>query len=48
MAHPARPIPIIGSQNEDRIKDAAGAYKVEWTRDNWYDILVASRGEQLP
>ncbi|MBP7951996.1 MAG: aldo/keto reductase [Sphingorhabdus sp.] len=48
MAHPARPIPIIGSQNEDRIKDAAGAYKVEWTRDSWYDILVASRGEQLP
>jgi predicted oxidoreductase len=48
MAHPARPIPIIGSQNEERIRDAANAYAVNWTRDSWYNVLVASRGEQLP
>jgi predicted oxidoreductase len=48
MAHPARPIPIIGSQNEARIRDAADAYAVNWTRDSWYNVLVASRGEQLP
>lgn len=48
MAHPARPIPIIGSQNADRIREAAAATKVRWTRTSWYDVLVAARGESLP
>lgn len=48
MAHPARPIPIIGSQQAERIAEAADAYRVPWTRDSWYDILVAARGEPLP
>ncbi len=48
MAHPARPIPIIGSQNADRIRDAGAAFKIKWTRAEWYKVLVASRGEPLP
>jgi predicted oxidoreductase len=48
MAHPARPIPIIGSQKAERVQEAADAYAVTWTRDSWYNIYVASRGEQLP
>ena len=48
MAHPARPIPIVGSQNADRIRDSANAYKIEWTRADWYKVLVASRQEPLP
>ncbi len=48
MAHPARPIPIVGSQHVDRIREAADAYKVSWTRETWYAVLVASRGEKLP
>ncbi|UVO53929.1 aldo/keto reductase family oxidoreductase [Sphingomonas sp. SUN039] len=48
MAHPARPIPIVGSQQVDRIREAADAYKVTWTREDWYKVLVASRGEKLP
>jgi predicted oxidoreductase len=48
MAHPARPIPIIGSQQIARIMDAADAFKVSWTRQGWYEILVAARGEPLP
>jgi predicted oxidoreductase len=48
MAHPARPIPIVGSQHADRIREAADAYKVSWTRESWYGVLVASRGEKLP
>jgi predicted oxidoreductase len=48
MAHPSRPIPIIGSQNAARITDAADAYQVKWTRTDWYKVLVASRGEPLP
>jgi predicted oxidoreductase len=48
MAHPARPIPIIGSQNAARIKEAADTYKVRWTRASWYSVLVAARGVPLP
>jgi predicted oxidoreductase len=48
MAHPARPIPIIGSQNSARIKETADAYKVRWTRASWYSVLVAARGVPLP
>jgi predicted oxidoreductase len=48
MAHPAAPIPIIGSQNPDRIRESADALNVEWTRTNWYNVLVAARGEPLP
>lgn len=48
MAHPSRPIPIVGSQNPDRIREAADAYKVEWRRTAWYKVLVASRGQRLP
>ncbi|GGI87327.1 aryl-alcohol dehydrogenase [Polymorphobacter multimanifer] len=48
MAHPTRPIPIIGSQNPARIAEAADAFKVRWTRAEWYGVLVASKGENLP
>jgi predicted oxidoreductase len=48
MAHPVRAIPIIGSQNADRIREAAAATAVRWTRTQWYDVLVAARGEALP
>lgn len=48
MAHPARPIPIVGTQNVARIAEIGGAFKPRWTRQAWYDVLVASRGEKLP
>lgn len=48
MAHPAGIIPIIGSQQPDRITEAAESYKVRWSRQDWYAVLVAARGERLP
>lgn len=48
MAHPARIIPIVGSQTPARIAASAGAYKVEWTRAEWYAVLEAGMGEKLP
>jgi predicted oxidoreductase len=48
MAHPARPIPIVGSQNPARIAEAADAFKIHWTRADWYSVLVAARGVPLP
>jgi predicted oxidoreductase len=48
MAHPARPIPIVGTQNVARIAEIGDAFKPRWTRQAWYDVLIASRGEKLP
>jgi predicted oxidoreductase len=48
MAHPARPIPIVGSQNPARIAEAADAFKVRFERAEWYAILEAGLGEKLP
>ncbi len=48
MAHPARAIPIVGTQNVERIGEIADAFKCHWTRQRWYDVLVAARGEKLP
>jgi predicted oxidoreductase len=48
MAHPARPVPIIGTQNPVRIAEAAAAFTVQWNRADWYGVLVAARGIALP
>lgn len=48
MAHPARPVPLIGSQNPARIREARHAYTVRLTREDWYRILAAARGARLP
>lgn len=47
-AHPARPIPIIGTQTAARIAEAKDALKVSFTREQWYEILQAAMGERLP
>ncbi|QMW24173.1 aldo/keto reductase [Sandaracinobacteroides saxicola] len=46
--HPAKPIPIVGTQNAGRIAEAADAFKVRWSRAEWYAVLQASMGEKLP
>ena len=48
MAHPMRAIPIVGTQNEARIAELADAFKVAWSRTDWYAVLVAARGQKLP
>ena len=48
MVHPARPIPIVGTQNPDRIAEIPDSYKPRWTRGEWYAVLEAAMGERLP
>lgn len=48
MVHPARPIPIIGSQTSARITAAADALRIRWTRAEWYAVLEAGTGHRLP
>jgi predicted oxidoreductase len=48
MVHPARPIPIVGSQTPERIRAVSEVFKVRLDRTDWYSVLVASRGVPLP
>ena len=48
LAHPTRPIAIVGTQNPDRIRTAVDALGVTLTRDDVYSIIEASEGVPLP
>ncbi len=48
MAHPAGVVPIIGSQNIERIAAATRALQVQWSRQDWYAVFTAARGARLP
>jgi len=48
MRHPSKIIPIVGSINPERIREAATATELELTREEWYRLLNAARGEPLP
>ena len=48
LAHPAGVIPIIGTQDLDRITASLRAFDVEWDRSQWNQVLEAAEGEKLP
>jgi predicted oxidoreductase len=48
LKHPANILPIIGTANPDRIREAAKAAGLELTREEWYRLLIAARGEPVP
>jgi predicted oxidoreductase len=48
LKHPSQIQPIIGSINPERIRDAARAAQIDLTREEWYRLLLAARGEPLP
>ena len=48
LKHPANIVPIIGSTKPDHIREAANAEKVHLSRDEWYRLMEAARGERLP
>lgn len=48
LKHPARIQPIVGTVQPDRIRQAAAADQLELSREDWYRLLLAARGEPLP
>ncbi len=48
LRHPAGIIPLVGSNNPDHIREAAGAAQIQLTRQDWYKLWVAARGERVP
>lgn len=48
LVHPVGILPVIGSGNLDRIKAATDAQHIKLSRQEWFEIWVASRGENVP
>lgn len=48
LAHPARPVVLVGSQDPDRLTGASAALGVPLTRTDAYRIVAASEGRPLP
>ena len=48
LKHPSGIQPIVGSINPDRIRQGAKADELELSREEWYSLLLAARGEPLP
>jgi len=48
LRHPAQIQPLPGTTNPERIRAACEAEQVSLTREEWYDLFTAGRGEKLP
>lgn len=48
LKHPTGIVPIIGSINADNIQACARAADIDLTREEWYRLMEAGRGERLP
>ena len=48
LNHPSQILPVIGSTNPQRIREAATALDLHLSREEWYRLLIAARGEPLP
>ena len=48
LAHPSRPVALVGSQNIDRLASAAKACDITLTRADVYGLIEAAEGLPLP
>lgn len=48
LAHPSRPLPIIGTNKLERIQSAAKAMDIVLEREDWYALWQAAQGRKVP
>ena len=48
LAHPAQIIPVMGTNNLDRIKTLSDATKVKMDRQTWFELYTAALGHEVP
>ena len=48
LAHPSRPLPIIGTNRIERIQSAALADAIQLEREDWYALWEAAQGRPIP
>ena len=47
MAHPAKVLPVMGTNNLKRIAGLRDAFKVEMDRITWFEIYTAALGHEV-
>ena len=48
LRHPAKILPIMGSNNIQRIKQFSEALTIELNRETWFELLQAAIGNEVP
>ncbi|NVK01315.1 MAG: aldo/keto reductase [Oceanospirillaceae bacterium] len=48
LAHPAKILPVVGTNNLARIRDIAKALEVELDRETWFELWTAAAGQEVP
>ncbi|MBB5722228.1 putative oxidoreductase [Loktanella ponticola] len=48
LAHPANIMPVMGTNNLSRIKALSDAFKVDMTRQVWFQLYTAALGNEVP
>ncbi len=48
MAHPSRPIPILGSKRAERIRSTSKAAAINLQHEDWYALWQAAQGHPVP
>ena len=47
LSHPANIIPIMGTNNIDRISKISDAFKVKMDRITWFELYTAALGREV-
>lgn len=48
LQHPARILPVLGTNNLKRIQKIADAHKVEIDRETWFELYTEASGHEVP
>ena len=48
LAHPANIMPVMGTNNVNRINNLSDALKVQMDRQTWFEIYTAALGNEVP
>jgi predicted oxidoreductase len=48
LAHPGRPLPVIGTNKLERLQSAAQAESIVLEREDWYALWEAAQGRRIP
>ncbi len=48
MMHPAGIMPVVGTNNLDRIRGLAGACNIQIDRETWFELWTAASGQEVP
>jgi predicted oxidoreductase len=48
MAHPSRPLPVLGTAKAERVCSAAAAAGLPLSKEDWYGLWEAAKGHRIP